>query len=102
MNRKKQREDGDLDWLSSNGLPNNTEEKPKPEANLAWEHLFGSICQGLGSFLVRYINEICSHSFHVFLSGVFVHSGHDGLRPGTATRLHAHCRCDLRSHDCRV
>jgi len=29
VNRKKQREDGDLDWPSSNELPNNTEGRPE-------------------------------------------------------------------------
>jgi len=45
VNRKKQREDGDLDWPSSNELPNNTEGRPRPGANLGQGHLFVSICQ---------------------------------------------------------
>src|SRR6266849_445798 len=65
MNRKKQREGVDLDWLLSNGLPNNTEEKPRSGANVGQGHLFESICQSLDSFLVKCINEIHSRSFHL-------------------------------------
>src|SRR4030088_189489 len=102
MSGKKQREDGGLDWLSSNGLPNSTEEKPRHGANLGQGHLFGSICQWLGSFLVRCINEIHSRSFDSFLSPVFLGSCRDRCRSRTATQFRTHDGCDRWSYDCRV
>src|SRR5207244_29420 len=96
MNRKKHREDGDLDWPSSNGSPNNTEAKPRPGAHLSQGHLFVSICQPLGSFLVRQINETHSRSLHLFLFPPFLDRCRVGARTATASQFHTTNRHDSR------